>query len=574
MIIREQDLYNLSPSKIIGEALAGETVVRVNVDTIDEEYLPKSIFAEARLCDRVIAGADHRVVTSPSSVPAMIDVEETELDFGNITIGNGLIPMRHRGQFYRPANGVAGAARPLVVIVHGFHSGWNLIENERFETSYLGYDYLARHLVRWGASVFSLDLQPINDRGSGACGIQPPLPKISPEDSQRVRTELIFNTIDRLLEDPTTAPGLDPTRIGLVGHSMGGEAVAYAQVLNEANGLGYPISAVAAIAPTNWLNLATFPAGDYLQIFGSMDQLVGATSANDRPGAGGGMRWYDRAQRNKTLFWIHGMRHNPFNSLWVPVGDCFEDQIADLALSESEHQRVAKTLIGAFFNQSLHSLSIYGPYLEGLNFPEAVSHLAIHTSHSKSNLDLVDNFGDSDEQIGIEADLHLDKTTNSLSLPVTGLGGDLVVWEDELQTSIPDSPLVSAVARLAWDGVNASYETSVSGINPQANRSISFRAAQLHSDTNLNTEGFGGDAFVRLSDGLNEASMRIGALSEIPFPDSTPNVRSMLRSFRIPLDAFEAANPDLNTFNPVSIAISFSAKASGHIIVDDFEISE
>lgn len=574
VIVREQDLYNLSPSKIIGEAIAGEPIVRVQVDTIEEDYFPKAVFAEARLCERLIAGSDHRVVTSPSIVPAMIDVEETELDFGNVTIGNGLISMRHRGQYYRPINAIAGSARPLIIIVHGWHVGFGFNRSQRFETSYLGYDYLARHLVQWGATVFSLDLQPINDHGDGAGDLRPPLAKVSAETSQLVRTELIFRTIDRLLEDPSVGPGLDPSRIGLVGHSMGGEAVAYAQILNEANDLGYSISGVAAIAPTNHLHLATFPAGNYMQIFGSLDQLARATSTNDIPNAGGGMRWYDRSKRDKTLFWIYGLRHNPFNSLWVEAGDWAELDIAPLALSESEHQRAAKTLIGAFFNKSLHNLSIYDPYMEGLHFPEAISHLSILTSHSKRNLDLIDNFGDEDEQTGVVADPNLDKTLNSQGLSVSVSGEDLLIWEDELQSSIIESPHVSPATRLAWNGVDAVYETRILGVNPKSNQSICLRAAQIHSDAELNTEGLPSDAFIRLSDGVNDATVRIGALSEIPFPDSTPFVKSTLRSFRIPLDAFKAANPDLNTFNPVSIALAFSAKTSGHIIVDDIEISD
>ena len=101
---------------------------------------------------------------------------------------------------------------PLVVIAHGF---WSLTGIG----SYLGYDYLARHLARWGMVVFSINMDDVNLASPTASA-----------PHQLGRAETILAAIDALRADADLEGRIDFSRIGLVGHSVGGEAVAIAPV--------------------------------------------------------------------------------------------------------------------------------------------------------------------------------------------------------------------------------------------------------------------------------------------------------------------------------------------------------
>ena len=48
----------------------------------------------------------------------------------------------------------------------------------------------------------------------------------------------------------------------------------------------------------------------------------------------------------------------------------------------------------------------------------------------------------------------------------------------------------------------------------------------------------------------------------------------MMRTVRLPLDAFQAVNPALNLGDIRSVTLRFMARPSGHLLVDDFEFSQ
>ncbi|MGH6860790.1 MAG: hypothetical protein ACRECY_11060 [Phyllobacterium sp.] len=127
------------------------------------------------------------------------------------------------------ASPLAAATRfPILVFLHGQHSP--------LDPSYQGYDYLARDLAAHGYVVLSIDANAIN--GAGGFG----------DSSSRSRAQLVLGTLDRLRQiddfgqvDAQGSPGkLDPlrgrldfTRIGIMGHSRGGQGVANAILFNK-----------------------------------------------------------------------------------------------------------------------------------------------------------------------------------------------------------------------------------------------------------------------------------------------------------------------------------------------------
>lgn len=548
---------------VIGETYAAEPVVEVPVGP----FLPAALISaipKVSLCERTATGDSHGLVRSPCGKLSSREISESTIDLGSFHVpavaDGGDFDFQIRGQLYAPAD-INRARMPLVIIAHGWHTGVNQFTGDKVD-SFMGYGYLARHLVSWGMLVFSVDLQEVNDRS-----IAPAAPQ------QFARAEVILEAINRLQGFNLVEDVIWADRIGLVGHSMAGEAVALAQFLNLSENRGFGIRGVVSIAPTRWHPQVVLPEGRYMQLFGSLDQLTGFIPAADTPSAAGGMRIYDRAERDKTLFWIYGLRHNPFNSLWVPAGDYAEAHFADLALPEGEHERVARCLINAFFQDKLLNRDEYRGYMEGTVFPQSLRHLAIHTSHSRQPRDVLDNFGDADDQAALIAEMPLVRAMNSQGEAANAAGAGLGDWEDTQHSTIANSPHSTAGTRLSWKAPQVEYTSDTGGIGGALEDVIGLRLAQFFEDNDLNPVALPSDLFVALSDGAAEAVVRLGAVAQIPYPDAAQTVLSMMRTVRLPLDAFKAANPALDLGAIRSVALRFTARPTGHILGDDFEFS-
>lgn len=233
---------------------------------------------------------------------------------------------------------------PIVFILHGNHATvigmaggapaplgtWPPGATETAIDSYRGYDYIGRVLASQGFIVVSISANGVNAFGNAV-----------PDGGIRARAELIRHHID-LWDGWSTAGGgplpapdedafvgaVDMTRIGLIGHSRGGEAVVLcpnAFVVPPAPGSppGTPnratyaaenrIRAVLAIAPTDFSGhrLNRIPLGVLLPYCdGDVSDLSGC-------------RIYDRVRYNvpgdpapKHTFLALGANHNYYNTIW------------------------------------------------------------------------------------------------------------------------------------------------------------------------------------------------------------------------------------------------------------------
>ncbi len=104
---------------------------------------------------------------------------------------------------------------PIIVFLHGNHIGP--------DPSYQGYDYLATNLAEQGYVVLSIDANEINNSES-----------LMGDASSQTRAQLVLGTLDKLAQlDEFGGAGaltalkgkLDFNRIGLMGHSRGGQGV-------------------------------------------------------------------------------------------------------------------------------------------------------------------------------------------------------------------------------------------------------------------------------------------------------------------------------------------------------------
>ena len=255
-----------------------------------------------------------------------------------------------------------------------------------------------------------------------------------------------------------------------------------------------------------------------------------------------------------------------------------EATYADSALPAATHELVARCLINAFFQRSVMGRTDYAAYMEGTVLPSSLDHVAVHLQHSREPRVVIDNYGNADPQAGIPASA-LDGASNTLGLSVENLpAGSLVPFEDIELIGLADSSHDTKGVRFAWAEPGARYRTSTIGSIPTPRGAVALRVAQFYDDQVANPPGVAADLFVRLEDSAgNEAFVRLGAASTIPYPDHDlsnndgPDPLAMMRTVSLPADAFTAATPSLDMSDLTSVTLIMSARATGHLFADDIE---
>jgi dienelactone hydrolase len=238
---------------------------------------------------------------------------------------------------------------PLVLIVHGNH-------NYR-EFSDPGYEYLGRLLASRGFILTSVDENFINGLSAENDG----------------RAWLLLKHLDAWKQFNETAGGpfhnrVDFTRVGLMGHSRGGEAAAHAAAFNrlkyypdnfkQAFNFNYDIKAVVAIAPVDGQYKPTgqftpLENVNYLLIHGSHDGDVSTAM---------GLRQYERLRftdnepRFKSVIFMYRANHGQWNTVWgnKDTGPRSGRTLELDALIDGEAQRqFAKVVITGFLEATL-----------------------------------------------------------------------------------------------------------------------------------------------------------------------------------------------------------------------------
>jgi len=233
------------------------------------------------------------------------------------TGSNSSITLQIRGSGFVPA--AKPGKSPIIVLVHGNHGSCDSGSAPActiFKRNDEGYAYLAENLATWGYSVFSLDQDQLMSRQDGFAR------------GMHARRLLIAALLDALYKanEGTLAPGpdvenvaglvgtLDFTRIGMMGHSRGGDAVAsfinYNRMRPE--GRRYPLRGVISLAPVDYERRAPYGT-PYMAIVPTCDGDVSNLQ---------GSRLYERSQYVEDDPYPSiqsaqvGGNHNWYNTTW------------------------------------------------------------------------------------------------------------------------------------------------------------------------------------------------------------------------------------------------------------------
>jgi hypothetical protein len=251
---------------------------------------------------------------------------------------------------------------PIVFLAHGNH--------DPSFPSYRGYDYFQQQLASMGIIAVSVDLNQTNGGTFGAGNI-------------RTRAELIIASIEYFQSlnvggDPIFGSHIDFAKVGLMGHSRGGEAVVVVPEIITLPGVS--IRGVLSLAPTDFGASSGAPHGyAFMTILPAAD---GDVRDND------GAKFYDQATPDpfKSQLYVYYANHNYFNRQWL------NDDTGGLLpiMVRSEHEHILSAYGCALFQNVLQSLPTTG-FLSGTLLPAGVAAGNVHLSFALQTVTTVDD---------------------------------------------------------------------------------------------------------------------------------------------------------------------------------------
>jgi hypothetical protein len=480
--------------------------------------------------------------------------------------GSVYYPAEDDGQG-RPFNRSLAEIRraPIVFIAHGNHptrynpddrmeenspncdppspASWREIPNHK------GYSYFQRQLARMGIIAVSVDCNETN-----GCTWN------TVQNIER-RAELIMGSIGHFQAldrggDAIFGNHIDFSRVGLMGHSRGGEAVVIAG--NQSPGLlGVTVRAVIALAPVNH---GLFLPQDYafMTILPAND---GDVSEN------GGARFYDKAVPRplKSQLYIDFANHNFFNREWVRDE---KGRLPPVILSRWECERILSAYGCAMYRSFLLDHATTG-YLTYRVRPPGINTGNIHLSfewigqvtvddHEQGNLITVNSLNHPTSQSGGLAanEYGLQQAGMSPYVPNTFFGETVGMVVEGLRLGVFRSELDRE-----YDLSDPRFEiwlraAEVSNGGPNASTGPVFRVGLEDQSGN------------RAWTDINQ----VGLLPR-PFDQSPLSTKSILTTLRVPASCFRPEQRENFRNNAVSaILIEYDGKGVRPVAFDVLQI--
>ncbi len=487
----------------------------------------------------------------------LFPVGSMSYDAGSFTVTSG--HSQHiAGTIYYPADAdgtnapfnkrLAALGRvPLAVLVHGRHGG---------STSHLGYDYLQQQLASMGIIAMSVDCNASDAWGGWA-------------DNIRDRADLVIASMKHLQTldgggEAIFGGHVDFTRVALMGHSRGGDAVG---VVPEIITLpGVKILGAISLGPVNSGAWSTKPKGyAYMTILPASD---GDVRANN------GAQFYDGADASpfKCQLYVDHANHNFFNRQWS------NDDAQGLLplISRVDHERILSAYGCAFFRNVLLGHGTLG-FLDGRLRPPGVLTTEVHLSYKRAKQWTIDD--------------HQDGNTiakNSLSQPTSQSGGLLAAEHTFDQFAVDRfnpsffGATVGMVARS--EGKAGTFRSPFAKARDITKSEVWVRAAEVYETANLAGPATG---FLL---GLEDANGAIAwvdseGVGGLPRPLdrrafdgpvwSDDLVKTMPNTFRFPSRCFKSPPRTKRRFDPtrvVAVLLRLNRPDGRAIAFDDLQI--
>jgi hypothetical protein len=485
---------------------------------------------------------------------------------------------------------------PLVLIVHGNHG------MESFSDP--GYAYLGELLASQGFIVVSVDENFLNS--SLADFINPFGLRGGEENNVRGWMLLEHLVQWRNWTEDKTHPMFgkaDLSRIALIGHSRGGQAVAIANAFNDLRhdpddatlifNYHFKLGAIAAIAPvdgqyqprdrpvpmrdTNYFTLHGSMDGDLTSFMGSSQYSRASFSGN--------------VKAFKASLYVSGANHGQFNTVWgrYDVGQPFKLLLDARRMIDPEAQRqIAKVYLSAFLQVTLNGEERYRPLFED----------ARNGAAWLPDDFLINNYADSGTRWMANFEEDLDPATGS-SPGIALDGQNLSIWREDF-AKLKSSTLDTHVALLGWDErvhaqpgsfrINlgdfaATITTDLSLVFSASNAAISSLPKSFHpKGINLTEEEEGRqplDWSIVLTDAVGTQARLPLSHDQLLYPQiksntrrfgvlsSIPSSELVMRRYSFPLKDFVAANPRLDLSRLRTVQFDFDRSPRGVIALDD-----
>jgi Chlorophyllase len=461
---------------------------------------------------------------------------------------------------------------PLAIFVHGNH---NPLEN-----STPGYLYLCDLLASQGIITATIDANFLNGSNQG-------------ENDGRAIIHLEHVKQFQLWNQQTGHPltgKVDLSRVMIVGHSRGGEAVGHASLFNSltsvqfdpqspiilldgSEGLGpygFDLRAIVAIAPTDQqyvpVSGPTKVRDNYLILHGSRDGDVFSFP---------GYKTYDRshsvdlinptqpAQGFKSLLWIHGANHNYFNSVW--------EQESSNTIERDQQEQIAKVYISAMAQAVLYDKGEYFNLLRNYAFGVEAGWLPA--------INFVSQFQDAD-RLYIQ---HFEESETDIVISNPFVGSADIANIDTQKLSFDGkSPFDNLFEetqglRLKWIGNNRFYRIQLISniLNIDRFDFLAFRIGQ--SIETANPVGKDQDFTIEVSDGNKSVTFLASSINRLIYPDrvntvGTPFARTVLQTILIPLKQLQSKGINIKLLS--EIKFTFNRVSSGVLYLDEIQLTK
>lgn len=493
--------------------------------------------------------------------PGPFQTATWDWNFGNLTVSNpnggGNINVTHYGQMTYPVDSTAGAQPPIAATTEGFplvvFGHGRFFQNGVWQTNHLQAAYLMERLASWGIVATSVNLGVVGQFGNPA-GI--------PQ-----RGEIFLATLERTLDVDNQAgtppaglqAAIDGTKLGLLGHSRGGEGAVAGAVLNLLQSSPLPILAVGTIAPTDFENYSLPADLPYMSLYGSKDGDVN----NGWP-----IELHDQCESEERVFeYIHGANHFWFTESLVFTGEGNAD------ISRALHHEIAMGYLAGFMVRKLTDNPLSSAvFCDGPEMAPVTSQAEILPRYRDPNRATLDDF-----ETNSSTSLSSEGTVASASAFGYALESDL--FQTQFTYYHRDQAFVGA-----WDVPGALWFTQVPpSVNTGSFSHLSLDFAQRVSTT-LNPNGQEQDLSVGMVDANGQiALVRLSDFGAIRYPATHPGgglfgptfpQKSVLQTTRIPLSAFAAANPLFDLSNINFVGWTPDQTASGEVAFDDVEFTQ